>query len=222
MKKRKTVIQGLLVVGLLAVGARADAQIEIITTIVSKAVRAADLVVQQLQTETIVLQEAEQELQNVMSETRLDEIANWVDDQRSLYAAYFQELKDVKAVVSGYHKVQEIVEREEEIVAAYQRGLAAVRQDKHFTAGELGQIEAVYGGILAESGKNLAALTGVLESLATSMTDEQRLAIIDQASASMDKNYRDLEAYTNQNALLSLQRARDENDEAVIKQLYGL
>ncbi len=212
----------LLAVILLAGSARADAQIEIITTIVSKAVRAADLVVQKAQTETIVLQEAEQELQNVLSETRLDEIANWVDDQRALYAEYFQELKEVKAVVSGYHKAQAIVEREEQLVAAYQRGLAAVRADKHFTANELTQIETVYSGILAESAKNLAALTTVLETLVTSMSDAQRLAIIDQASAGMDKNYRDLEAYTNQNALLSLQRAKDENDIAVIKQLYGL
>jgi hypothetical protein len=212
----------MLTVILLAGGARADAQIDIVTTIISKAVRAADLVVQKLQTETIVLQEAEQELQNVMSETRLEEIENWVDDQRSLYAEYFQELKDVKAVVSGYHKVTEIVEREEQIVAAYQKGVAAVQQDKHFTAAELGQIETVYGGILAESAKNLTALTTVLETLVTSMSDQQRLTVIDQASAGMDKNYRDLEAYTNQNALLSLQRAKDENDIAVIKTLYGL
>jgi hypothetical protein len=222
MKTRKTGIRGLLLVALLGGGGRAAAQVEIITTIVSKVVRAADLVVQRLQTETIVLQEAEQELQNLMSQTRLDEIANWVDDQRSLYAEYFQELKEVKDVISGYHKVAEIVQREEQIVAAYQRGLAAIRQDKHFTAGELGQIEAVYGGILAESGKNLVALTNVLESLATQMSDEQRLAIIDQTSAGMDKNYLDLQAYTNQNALLSLQRAKDEHDVAVIKQLYGL
>jgi hypothetical protein len=86
----------------------------------------------------------------------------------------------------------------------------------------LGQIETVYGGILAESAKNLTALTTVLETLVTSMSDQQRLTVIDQASAGMDKNYRDLEAYTNQNALLSLQRAKDENDIAVIKTLYGL
>ena len=210
------------VVALLAAGSRADAQVEIITTIASKVIRAADLVVQRHQTETIVLQEAEQALQNVLSETRLDEIANWVDDQRSLYAGYFQELNDVKAVITGYHKVAEIVQREEQIVAAYQRGLAAIRRDKHFTARELGQIETVYSGILAESAKNLAALTSVLESLATQMTDEERMAIIDQASAGMDRDYRDIQAYTNQNALLSLQRARDEKDVAVIKQLYGL
>lgn len=211
-----------MMVGLLLWGMGVEAQVPVIGQVVGTVVRAADLVVQRLQTETIVLQEAEQELQNAMSGLRLEEIANWVDDQRSIYAEYFQELGTVKTVVSGYFKVAAIVERQKEILAAYQQGLALFRQDKHFSAAELGQIEMVYGGILTESGKNLERLTMVLQSLVTQMTDEQRMAIVDGAAAGMDKNYRDLQVYTEQNELLSLQRARDEDDIAVIRKLYGL
>jgi hypothetical protein len=211
-----------MMVGLLLWHVGAKAQVQVIGQVVSAVVRAADLVVQRLQTETIALQEAEQELQNAMSGLRLEEIANWVDDQRSIYAEYFQELGKVKTVVSGYFKVAAIVERQKEILAAYQQGLALFRQDRHFSAAELGQIETVYGGILTESGKNLERLTMVLQSLATQMTDEQRMAIVDGAAAGMDRNYRDLQVFTEQNELLSLQRARDESDIAVIKKLYGL
>jgi hypothetical protein len=211
-----------MMVGLLLWGMGVEAQVPVIGQVVGTVVRAADLVVQRLQTETIVLQEAEQELQNAMSGLRLEEIANWVEDQRSIYAEYFQELGTVKTVVSGYFKVAAIVERQKEILAAYQQGLALFRQDKHFSAAELGQIEMVYGGILTESGKNLERLTMVLQSLVTQMTDEQRMAIVDGAAAGMDKNYRDLQVYTEQNELLSLQRARDEDDIAVIRKLYGL
>jgi len=212
------------VVGVLLVvsAGKAKAQIDIITQIISTAVRAADLVVQRLQTETIILQEAEQELQNAMSAVQLDDIANWVDDQRSLYAEYFAELGQVKTVISGYYKVAEMVDRQKQILAAYERGLALFRQDTHFSVAELEQIETVYGGILTESGKNLSQLMMVLQSLTTQMTDEQRMAIIDGAAAGMDATYRDLQAYTNGNELLSLQRAQDENDYAVVKQLYGL
>jgi len=212
------------VVGVLLVvsAGKAEAQIDIITQIISTAVRAADLVVQRLQTETIILQEAEQELQNAMSAVQLDDIANWVDDQRSLYAEYFAELGQVKTVISGYYKVAEMVDRQKQILAAYERGLALFRQDTHFSVAELEQIETVYGGILTESGKNLSQLMMVLQSLTTQMTDEQRMAIIDGAAAGMDATYRDLQAYTNGNELLSLQRAQDENDYAVVKQLYGL
>ena len=212
------------VVGVLLVvsAGKAEAQIDIITQIISTAVRAADLVVQRLQTETIILQEAEQELQNAMSAVQLDDIANWVDDQRSLYAEFFAELGQVKTVISGYYKVAEMVDRQKQILAAYERGLALFRQDTHFSVAELEQIETVYGGILTESGKNLSQLMMVLQSLTTQMTDEQRMAIIDGAAAGMDATYRDLQAYTNGNELLSLQRAQDENDYAVVKQLYGL
>ena len=211
---------GLMVV--LGNGTHADAQIPVVSQIVGEAVRAADLAVQRLQTETIVLQEAEQALQNAMSELRLEEIANWVDDQRSLYAEYFQELANVKTVITDYHKVQEIVQRQQDIITAYNQGLVRFRQDKHFSAAELGQIENVYAGILTESGKNLAQLVMVIESLATQMTDQQRLAIIDGAASGMDKNWRDLEVYTNANELVSLQRAQDENDYQFIKKMYGL
>jgi hypothetical protein len=157
-----------------------------------------------------------------MSAVQLDDIANWVDDQRSLYAEYFAELGQVKTVISGYYKVAEMVDRQKQILAAYERGLALFRQDTHFSVAELEQIETVYGGILTESGKNLSQLMMVLQSLTTQMTDEQRMAIIDGAAAGMDATYRDLQAYTNGNELLSLQRAQDENDYAVVKQLYGL
>ena len=203
-------------------GASANAQIPVVSQIVSTAVRAADLAVQKLQTETIILQEAEQALQNAMSELRLEEIANWVDDQRSLYAEYFQELAEVKTVITDYHKVKEIVQRQQDIITAYNQGLARFRQDKHFNAGELGEIESVYSGILTESGKNLAQLVMVIQSLATQMSDEQRLAMIDGAAAGMDKNWRDLQVYTNANASLSLGRAQDENDYQFIKKMYGL
>lgn len=203
-------------------GAGAHAQIPVVSQIVGEAVRAADLAVQKLQTETIVLQEAEQALQNAMSQLRLQEIAGWVNDERSLYAEYYEELANVKTVITDYHKVKEIIQRQQDIITAYQQGLARFRQDKHFSAAELGEIESVYSGILTESGKNLAQLVMVIESLATQMSDEQRLAIIDGAAAGMDRNWRDLQVYTNANESLSLGRAQDENDYLLIKKMYGL
>jgi hypothetical protein len=203
-------------------GASARAQIPVVSQIVGEAVREADLVVQRLQTETIVLQEAEQALQNAMSELRLQEIAGWVDDQRSLYAEYFQELADVKTVIMDYHKVREIVQRQQDIITAYNQGLARFRQDKHFSGAELGEIESVYSGILTESGKNLAQLVMVIQSLTTQMSDAQRLSIIDGAAAGMDRNWRDLQGFTNANESLSLGRAQDENDYQLIKKMYGL
>jgi hypothetical protein len=219
MKKGMLVMAGL---ALLGPGVRAQGPVSVIGVIVDKVVRAIDLNVQQLQTETIVLQNAEAVLQNAMSELQLDDIAEWVEDQENLYGAYFQELKDVKTVVSDYHKVRAIIQRQKDILAAYRRGMALFRRDPHFTAAELSQIVSVYGNILAESEKNLEQLTTVLETAVTSMTDEQRMTVIDEAGAGMDRDWQAVQVVTDENELMALRRARDINDYETLKKLYGL
>ncbi|HEV2479682.1 MAG TPA: conjugal transfer protein TraI, partial [Puia sp.] len=91
--------------------------ISIITGVTDKVIRALDLQVQRIQTRTILLQEAQKELENTMSALRLGEIRDWTEQLKDLYANYFQELWQVKDVLSTYHKVEEAVTREEQIVA---------------------------------------------------------------------------------------------------------
>src|ERR1700744_2891115 len=180
---------------------RAQDPVTIIKEGVTKVIKAVDLEIQRIQTQTVVLQEAQQEVQNIMSALRLEEIRDWVQQQKDLYTDYFNELWQVKTVLTGYHPVKEIITEQEAILAAYQRGLALFRQDAHFSPAELDQMIAVYSGIVTESGKNLAKLTAVLSSFTTQMTDQQRMALIDQAAAGMDRNYRDMQLFTDQNAL---------------------
>jgi hypothetical protein len=54
------------------------------------------------------------------------------------------------------------------------------------------------------------------------MNDADRLHLIDQTAAGIDRNYADLHEYTQQNSLLSLQRAKDQSDIQTIKALYGI
>jgi len=203
-------------------GAHAQEIAGIISEGIKTVIRAVDLTIQRAQTQTIVLQEAQKEVENVMSALELDDILDWVEQQKDLYGEYFQELGQVKAVISGYHKVREAIQRQEAIVAAYQQGLARFRHDDHFSAAELGQIEAVYAGILAESERNLEQLGKAVGVLVFQMTDQQRLALVDEASAGIDRDYLDLMRFTQQNELLSLQRAKDLEDYSFLLKLYGL
>ena len=61
-----------------------------------------------------------------------------------------------------------------------------------------------------------------IQSFVTQMDDAGRLAIIDETNRSIDGDFSGLRAFTQQNGLLSLQRARDENDVLTIKALYNL
>jgi hypothetical protein len=194
----------------------------VILEVIKAVINAADLVVQQIQNETIVLQNAQKELENFMSELQLNDITGWVQKQKDLYQEYYNELATVKEIISDYDKIKSIVQMQSRIVSQYQSAYALFKQDKHFSTTEIDYMYNVYSGILDESLKNLDQALLVVNALVTSMTDAQRLNIIDNASKGMQKNYDDLKRFNNQNINLSLQRGMADGDIETVKQLYGL
>jgi hypothetical protein len=208
---------------LLLPNGRASAQIiDVIDEAVKYALEEADLKIQQAQTETLYLQNAEKALENDMTGGLLDDITDWVQDQDQLFAAYYQELWQVKTAFTGFSKVTSLIERQAQLVKEYQQATTTVQQDPHFSAAEVTHILNVYGGILKASIRNTAQLATVIKSFVTQMDDAGRLHIIDETAAGIDRNYADLQQYTQQNTLLSLQRAKDEGDIQTIKALYGI
>jgi hypothetical protein len=199
----------------------ASAQI-VILEVIKAVINAADLVVQQIQNETIVLQNAQKELENVMSELQLNDITDWVQKTKDIYSEYYNELATVKQIISDYDKIKSIVQMQSRIVSQYQSAYTLFKQDKHFSTTEIDYMYNVYSGILDESLKNLDQALLVVNALVTSMTDAQRLNIIDNASKGMQKNYDDLKRFNNQNIQLSLQRGMADGDIETVKQLYGL
>jgi hypothetical protein len=194
----------------------------IITEILKAVINAADLVVQQVQNETIVLQNAEKEITNVMSKLQLDDITSWVQKQKDLYQEYYQELAMVKDLISGYDKLKALVQMQSNIVSEYQRSAGLFKQDKHFSATELNYMTGIYSGILDQSLKNLDQAMLAVSSLVTSMTDAQRIRLIEDASKGMQKNWDDLRRFNSQNVSLSLGRSKSEEDILAVKDLYGL
>ena len=202
---------------------KADAQIaELIKAAITKVVRAADLQVQRLQTQTIWLQDAQKIIENTMHQLKLTDIANWSDKQKTLYANYYNELWQVKNLIGTYQKVKDIIKKQTQLVNAYKQANALFKQDSHFNINEMGYMEKVYSGIIDESVKNLEQVYLVINSFSTQMSDAQRLAIVNAASGRIDENYNDLKQFNNQNVKLSLQRSKDLNDMNIVKQLYGI
>lgn len=195
---------------------------DVIKAAVVKVIKAVDLMIQRLQTKTIWLQNAQKTIENTMSKLKLDEITDWVGRQKQLYADYFEELQKVKAVITYYHKVKEIIEKQKLIITEYEKVFARFRQDKNFTADEIAYMEKVYSGILDQSINNLDAVYTVVNAFTTQMTDAARLAIIDKVAADIDANFSDLQQFNRQNIIMSLQRAKQQRDVDVVKRLYGL
>lgn len=194
----------------------------IIKQAVARVIKAVDLKIQRLQNKTIWLQNAQKVIENTMSKVKLDEITDWVEKQRTLYKDYFDELRQVKSIISYYHRIKEVSEKQIRLVEEYKRAWALLKQDKHFTPDELAYMGRVYTGILNESVKNIDQIFLVINSFSTQMTDAGRLEIINHAADGTEAAYNDLKAFNQQNTLLSLQRAKDASDVEAIKQLYGL
>lgn len=211
-------------VGVLSVD-RAEAQMpiaEIIKQGIKKVIIAVDLKVQRLQNKTIWLQNAQKELENVLSKTKLNDISGWVKKQKDLYGDYFDELWKVKNAITLYHRVKEIGEKQVAMVNSYKQAYRLFRQDSHFTPDELDYMGKVYSGMIDESLKNVDQLFLVVNAMTTQMSDAERIDIINAAGDAIDKTYNDMQTFNNESKLLSLHRSKDAGEIAVVKALYGL
>ncbi len=195
---------------------------EVVRQALIAAIKAADIAVQRLQNKTIWLQNAQKTLENTLSKLKLDEISEWLDKNKEQYAKYFDELKKVKGLISGYQKVKEIMAKQVRVVEEYKRAFALFKQDKHFTPAEIQYMVQVYTGIVDESLKNLDQLF-LVKCLEYKNDRWQAIRNNQCAVAShIDENLNDLRDFNSQNVRLSLQRSRDEQEVKQVKALYGI
>jgi len=131
-------------------------------------------------------------------------------------------LWQVRQTLATYHRIAIIAQRQKQIVQQYKFTWEMINQDKHFTRSEIDYMYRVYTGILNESLYNIDEIMLVINSYKTQMSDAKRLEIINKAGDAIDKNYRDLQQFNNQNIQLSLNRAKDEHEMLAVKKLYGL
>ncbi|MFA6084663.1 conjugal transfer protein TraI [Mucilaginibacter sp.] len=195
---------------------------EVLNQTVGKIIRAIDLSVQRAQNQTIWLQNAQKVVETQLNQLKLSQIAGVSQQQTDLFSKYYNELYEVKTLITGYEQVKHIAERQAALVREYQSAWSLTQQDEHFTIGELQHIQAVYTGILAESVKNLDQLMVVINSFKTQMSDGQRIELIDRIARKIDGNYNDLKQFNNQNILLSIGRAHNAQDVYSLKNLYGI
>lgn len=203
----------------------ADAQFiiaDVIKAAITKVIKAIDLQVQRLQNKTIWLQNAQKTVENQLHKLKLNEISDWSQKQKDLYGKYYNELQTVKSVIAYYERIKDMTNKQTGLLNEYNHAWGLLRNDKHFNADELAYMQRVYRGILEESVKNLDELMLVIQSFKTEMSDAKRLELINAAANRMDTNYSDLHQFNNQNYMLSMQRARTENEVITLKKYYGI
>ena len=133
---------------------------------------------------------------------------------------YYDALKSVNNLVKDAKKVQQTILMVGEISDIYVTSFQKMLTDKNYTVQELGAIAFGYAKLLEQSSDLLVELKAVVSSNGLSMTDKERLDIIDRTYNSV-KKYRNLVTYyTNKNIAVSYLRSQRSGDTDRVIALY--
>lgn len=134
---------------------------------------------------------------------------------------YYDALKSVHDLVKDARKVQQTVLLVGDISELYVTNYQKMLSDPNFSSAELDAIAFGYTKLLEESNGLLVELKTVVSANGLSMSDKERMDIIDRVYRDL-KEHRNLVAYyTNQNIAVSYLRAKEKNDTKRILSLYG-
>lgn len=135
--------------------------------------------------------------------------------------AYYDALKSVHDVVKGGAKVVKSISLVMEISETYVDNYQKMLSDGNYTPEELAAISSGYAMLIDESSDVLQDLKNVVNVTGMSLTDAERLAMIENAYRNL-LNYRNLvRYYTNKTISVSYLRARKKNDMDRVMALYG-
>lgn len=134
---------------------------------------------------------------------------------------YYDELMKVKTVVADAYKVKQTILMVSEISGIYVNSYKKMLSDKHFTPKELNAIAYGYSKLLEESSELLKELKGIVNPSTLSMTDKDRMDLIDRIYRDV-KHYKNLVSYyTNKNISVSYLRSIRAGDTERVLALYG-
>lgn len=134
---------------------------------------------------------------------------------------YYDALKAVNNLVRDARKVQEIILMVGDVSDIYVTNFQKMMGDENFSAKELDVIAYGYTQLLQESNGVLQDLKQVINVSTLSMTDKDRMDVVDECYRSMRRCRNLVNYYTNKNIAVSYLRAKKKNDLDRVMKLYG-
>lgn len=134
---------------------------------------------------------------------------------------YYDALKSVHNLVKDARKVQQTILMVGDITDIYVSNFQKMLRDENFTPEELSAIAFGYTKLLEESNDVLTEMKNVVNVTTLSMTDKDRMDVVERCYSKI-KRYRNLVGYyTNKNISVSYLRAKKKNDMDRVMGLYG-
>ena len=157
------------------------------------------------------------------STTAKNMVANFQETVKIYQQAkkYYDALRAVNNLVRDARKVQQTVLMLGDISGYYVNNYKKMLTDPNYTSAELSAIASGYTRILQDATGVLNDLKQVVNITTLSMTDKERMDVVERCHSKM-KRYRNLVSYyTNKNISVSYLRAKKKNDLDRIMGLYG-
>lgn len=134
---------------------------------------------------------------------------------------YYDALKSVNNLVKDAVKVRNTILMIGEISDIYVTNFQLMLRDENYTSEELSAIAFGYTKLLEESNNVLKEMKEVVNITTLSMSDKERMDVVDRCYNNV-RRYRNLVMYyTNKNISVSYLRARKKNDMDRVLALYG-
>ena len=134
---------------------------------------------------------------------------------------YYDALKAVKNLVRNARKVQQCILMVGEISDIYVTSYRRMLADENFSPEELAAIAVGYTKIIQESANALQELQDIVNPTDLSLTDKDRLEVVDAVYIIMRKHRNLARYYTRKYISVSMLRARERGNSRQVMILYG-
>ena len=134
---------------------------------------------------------------------------------------YYDKLQAVNNLVKDARKVQQTVLLVGDVSEMYVQNFGKMMNDSNFTPQELDAISNGYSSLLNESTELLKELKQIVSTSSLSLTDKERMDIIDSVYIKVKEYHNLVRYFTNKNISVSYLRAKKANSSKRVLELYG-
>lgn len=167
--------------------------------------------------------------QNIMTvsktATTATNVINSFKEMQKIYdqgKEYYDALKSVHNLIKDARKVQETVAMVSEISQIYSTNFNKMLSDPNFSLKELEAISDGYAKLLRHSGNLISDIKEVVSTAnGLSMTDAERMAVIDRIHTKMVENRNLVSYFSKKNISVSFIRSQEKGDVERVRSLYG-
>jgi len=138
----------------------------------------------------------------------------------SLHKTFLDALMQVSPIVKNYKRVGDIMDYQFKLMKESRKGLDNIIKNERFSTQEIQYFEKVYSNLSRESLRNIDELTSIVTADKLRMSDDERLEAIDKIYEDMQQKVLFIRNFNGSAAVLALQRFKESNDAAVVKNSY--